>query len=90
MRLFVVVRLCVFFWLGSVSLGLTTKAYAQTSQERVAVLEIQNKAGVKQGELDYLSDLLRQSAGKLPREHFLVMTKENVRVLLPPGKSLED
>jgi len=47
-----------------------TNVYAQANIERVAVLEIKNKAGVKQGELDYLTDLLRQAAGKLPKSHY--------------------
>ena len=62
MRLFVVVRLCVFFWLSCVSLGMTTKAYAQTSQERVAVLDFKNKAG----EAKHLAKVKREWAKLTP------------------------
>ena len=58
--------------------------------ERIAVLELGNKAGVDEGELGYLTDLLRQAAGRLPKEHYLVMTKDNILVMLPPGKTLKD
>ncbi len=73
------------------SFSLSPTAYAQAKDiERVAVLDLANKAGVNQSELGYLTDLLRQAAGKLPKEHYGVLTKDNILVMLPPGKTIED
>ena len=58
--------------------------------ERVAVLNLKNNAGVKTGEISYLTQVLRQAANLLPTEHYLVMTKNNITELLPPNVRLED
>ena len=83
--------LSLFTLLSALPLLIPLSARAEReSLERVAVLKLENKAGVNEDELSYLTDLLRQSAGKLPKEHYLVMTKDNILVMLPPGKSLAD
>jgi formylglycine-generating enzyme required for sulfatase activity len=61
-------------------------------QQRIAVLELKNnsKGLVKNEEVSYLSNLVRQASGRLPQDRFLIMTQENILSLLPEGKSLED
>ena len=61
-----------------------------TPKERIAVIDLKNKAGVNEGELNYLSSLLRQAAGRLPQSKYSVMTQDNILVLLPPDTKLED
>ena len=58
-------------------------------QDRVAVLELRNLARLDRGEVSYLSNLLRQAAGRLPQSRFLVMTNDNLEALLPPEVDLE-
>ena len=59
-------------------------------KERIAVLDLKNQAGVKPSEINYLSSLLRQAAGRLPQSKYSVMTQDNILVLLPPETNLED
>ena len=59
----------------------------------VAVLEtVAAKNIVTFEEKQYLTDVLRSEAVKaLPAEqNFVIMTRENINVMLPPGKSIED
>ncbi len=60
--------------------------------KRVAVLELKNssKGLVKDEELSFLSNLIRQASGRLPQDKFMVMTQENILALLPPETKLED
>ena len=59
----------------------------------VAVLEtIAAKDALSLEEKQYLTDVLRSEAVKaLPAEHnYVIMTRENIITMLPPGKTLED
>lgn len=62
----------------------------------VAVLETAADSAVKSivsfGERQYLTNVLREKAVRvLPAElNFTIMTRENINVMLPPGKSIED
>jgi len=62
----------------------------------VAVLETAAdpvaKEMVSLGERQYLTNILREKAVKvLPAElNFTIMTRENINVMLPPGKTIED
>ena len=60
------------------------------AKERIAVLGLKNQAGVKESELNYLTQVLREIGSKLPRERYSVVTKDNILVMLPPGRQLED
>jgi len=60
------------------------------NKERIATLELINKAGLPSAEVSYLSNLVRQAAGRLPQSTFGVITKDNIQVMLPEGKTLED
>ena len=62
----------------------------------VAVLETAADSAAKEsvslGERQYLTNILREKAVQvLPAElNFTIMTRENINVMLPPGKSIED
>lgn len=60
--------------------------------QRVAVLELTNRAPnvVTKEEVSYLTNELRTVASYLPREHYLVLTKESLEVLIDPNLNLED
>jgi hypothetical protein len=60
------------------------------NKEKVAILELHNKAGLPVDEVQYLTDLVRQAGGRLPSDRYLVLTQENINVLLPPGTEIED
>jgi len=64
-------------------------ASAQESQKIVAVLEFRNEAGLSGYEIGTVTDLLRIAAReKLLEREFVVMTRENMVKLLPPGTDL--
>jgi hypothetical protein len=65
---------------------------ANGSTQAIAILEIKNKAPrkVTKDEIEYLTNLIRSSLSSLPKQHFLVMTKENIETMIPQGKSIED
>ena len=65
-------------------------AFSQAIEERMAVLELKNKAGFSREEVEYLSSLLRRLASSELSQSFIVYDKENIRELLPPDVSLED
>ena len=60
----------------------------------VAVLETvgDGKDGLSLSERQYLTNMLREQAVReLPAElNFTIMTRENIMMMLPPGKSIED
>jgi len=55
---------------------------------KVAVLEFQDSAGLTEYEVRALSDDVREAALVLPRDRYLVMTRESMLVMLPPGTTL--
>ncbi len=57
--------------------------------KRIAVLEFQNKANMKQDDISYLAELFRGIAVPLRSKGYIIMTKENMISLLPPSKKLE-
>ena len=61
---------------------------AQDSDRRVAVLDFKNSAGLTTFEVTSLTSIVRGSASRLAG--YSVMTKENIAVMLPPDKSIED
>ena len=68
---------------------LTSTAVA--ASVRVAVLELGNPAGLTDAEIAYLSDQVRASvAATLPISTHLVMTRESIQELLPPGVNMKD
>ncbi len=59
---------------------------ANATNPRIAVLELQQRAGLSPAEADYLTDLVRGVAGA--RGDLFVLTRENIVELLPPGTDL--
>lgn len=72
------------------SLALLWAAAAGAAPRRIAVLELHNPAGLEAPEAAYLTDQVRGAALGLPPDRFLVLTRENVLELLPPGTDLAD
>jgi hypothetical protein len=62
--------------------------------ERIAVLPIVNLLGkqalLSRDEIHVLSTIIQKNVQKHTQRYFQVMTTENIRQLLPPGKTLED
>ena len=59
--------------------------------KKLAVLEFHNYTGISEHEAMFLTDLVRGAAVlALPEEGYLVMTRESIFELLPPGKTLTD
>ena len=63
---------------------------AQTSQERLAVLRLRNRINMSREEIEYLTGLVRRIASKRLALDYLIMTQENIEVLLPPNTNLEE
>ena len=79
------VLFCICFLFCSSSL------YAQQrDDQRIAVLKLNNDAKIPEQEVNYLSNLIRQITSSTLAHKFLVMDKENIKVLLPPGKTIAD
>ena len=84
------------FWALSsfliVSIGLAvpfTPAYAK-EKKLVAVLELRNLSKLKRTDVSALTTTIRQAASHLSKSKFGLITKENISVMLPPGKTIED
>ena len=60
------------------------------AKQRLAVLELENRAQLTTEEARYLTDFLRRTTSGLLKSKVIVMTRENVQVMLPPDKKLED
>jgi TolB-like protein len=66
-------------------------ATAHASAVKLAVLELRNDAGLSAAEMAYLTDRVRGDASQaLPSSAYLVMTRESIQELLPPGVKLVD
>jgi hypothetical protein len=68
----------------------TDKNGSVSEKQRVAVLDLQNRARLDQESVSYLSNLVRQAASRLPSQEYSVMTKDNIQVMLPPDVQIED
>ena len=58
---------------------------ANASPHRIAVLDFRNPAGLSGQEVQYLSTVVRAASLTLPAERYLVLTRENIFQMLPPG-----
>lgn len=65
-------------------------APAAGAQRKLAVLELADSAALDEGAVRFLAERVRGEAAALPREAWLVMTRENLLALLPPGTDLAD
>ena len=59
-------------------------------QSLVAVLELRNLSRFNRTDVSALTTTIRQAASYLPKSQFGLITKENISVMLPPGRTLED
>jgi hypothetical protein len=57
-------------------------------QRMIAVLEFTNEAALSGFEVEALSDDVRGAALVLPRDRYIVMTRESMMMMLPPGTDL--
>ncbi len=73
---------------STILLMLLGPAVAVAAPLRIAVLEFRNPAGLAEQEVDYITDLARGAALRLPSNRFFVMTRENILQQLPPGTDL--
>jgi formylglycine-generating enzyme required for sulfatase activity len=55
------------------------------AKKKLAVLEFGNGADLKAREVAFMVDVVRGEAVKLDQSKFLIMTKENILEMLPPG-----
>jgi TolB-like protein len=61
------------------------------SKQRIAVLDLANRAEIHEREVDYIGDLVRSAVRRsLGTNDFIVMTRENILELLPEGQTLSD
>lgn len=67
----------------------STPAWAGPGK-RLAVLELQNPAGLPDEQVAYLTDVVRGAALGAAGERWLVLTRENVLAFLPPGRDLAE
>jgi len=65
-------------------------AYSQPAKKMIAVLEFTNEAGLSKFEAETLADDVRQAALVLPGNRFMIMTRESMLMLLPPGTNLAE
>jgi TolB-like protein len=77
-------------WVGlAVVFALSAPEDAWAAKRKVAILELQNPAGLSDQEAAYLTDAVRLQAQKsLPADQFQLMTRENILEYLPPGTTL--
>lgn len=69
------------------ALGVTS---AWAAPRRIAVLTLQNSAQLSASEIGYVTDRVRAALLRLPTSQFVVLTRENILALLPPGTDLAD
>jgi hypothetical protein len=82
------ISIYVLLWM-SLTIGIMGMANAQDKQ-RIAVLTLVNQAKLKPEEVDYLTNVVRQSFASKMGKGYLVMTQENILTLLPENKKIED
>lgn len=77
-------RICL---IGILLIAVSAIALYAQQTKRVAVLDFTNRADLPQREVDYLTELVRTEARRmLPRDKYLIITKESIQQLLPPDK----
>ena len=79
--------LCIFCLVLVLGCCAVTQAYA-LGEKKVAILELNNRAGITSEEAYYLTDLIRGTAS-ISLTGFTIMTRENIFELLPPGTDLD-
>ena len=84
-------RIFIFFIFMFFSLPFKSASFAENADlPRLAALQLINNAELSAHEASYLTDLLRRIVSDQLKGRVSVMTQENIRVMLPPDKRLED
>lgn len=93
----IVISVCSLIFIGLTlslvsSTGLATPSETpEESVKRIAVLRLIDRLGISREEIDYLTDIARRTTSKqLEDSQFLVMTQENIMVLLPADVQLDE
>jgi hypothetical protein len=85
-----ITSLTLLYVLGG-TLCVKSQALGQAvNKPRVAVLTLRNRIDMTQSEVDYLTSLVRQAAADYLSKDYVIMTQENIEVLLPPDTNLND
>ena len=88
--------LCITSCLITSSMGWSQSTSARNAQgdnasgDRIAVLSLRNRIQMSKEEVDYLTGLVRRIISKRLSRSYLIMTQENIEVLLPPDTNLDD
>ena len=81
------IKFVFFMLLLMITILSTGAAYAE---ERLAILKFRNnEKALSSSEISYIGEVFRDLGAKMGKRDLLIMTKENILQLLPPGKSLE-
>ena len=83
---------CLFAW-ALCCFSPPTQAHAAVAGQkiRLAILELRNEATLPEAQIAYLTDQIRgQASQQLDAGRYLLMTRESIQELLPPGVSLSD
>ena len=80
----------MFIFIASHVSSLHAQKPASTPPARVAVLTLKNKLNSHQGEIAYLTAMIRGEVARQLSTSYLVMTEANVLALLPADKPLEE
>jgi Protein of unknown function (DUF1566)/PEGA domain len=80
-----------YFFVAILALTLIPANSGSEEKLRVAVMDLANKTEISNDEALSLSKQIRMVASAtLPKNKFLIMTKDNIKSLLPPDKKLSD
>ena len=74
--------------LPSIAVAILLAGPGVSTPIKIAVLEFRNPAGLAEQEVDYITDLARSAAARLPPTRYFVMTRENILEQLPPDTDL--
>lgn len=76
--------------LSLIYLLILSKTSSAQSLSKIAVLQLSNRANLKEGEVSYLTSQLQSWVQKKTKGIYQVMTQDNLLMLLPPNQTLED
>ena len=74
----------------SIGRAQTQRAKQTPANERLAVLMLRNRINMSREEVEYLTSVVRRITSKRLAQSYLIMTQENIEILLPPNTQLED
>jgi TolB-like protein len=72
-------------WLLALAFLVPASIARAGDEQKIAVIDFVNTAGLQRQEVDYITHMVRASAARVLTRGYLVMTRENILELLPPG-----